>query len=37
MQRSDGSVRYSVRYKTTPLWVTAQALLALSRRPFPLT
>ncbi|MCC6222660.1 MAG: terpene cyclase/mutase family protein [Thermoleophilia bacterium] len=36
MQRPDGSFRYSSRYATTPVWVTSQALAALSRRPFPL-
>lgn len=36
MRRTDGSLRYSARYATTPLWVTAQALPALARRPFPL-
>ena len=36
MRRPDGSLRYSARYAATPLWVTAQALPALSRRPFPL-
>ena len=36
MRRPDGSYRYSARYVTTPLWVTAQVLPALSRRPFPL-
>ncbi len=36
LRRSDGSFRYSKRYATTPLWVTAQVLPALSRRPFPL-
>ena len=36
MQRRDGSFRYSSRYVTTPVWVTAQALVALSRRTFPL-
>jgi hypothetical protein len=36
MQRGDGSLRYSAQYATTPLWVTAQALPALLRRPFPL-
>jgi energy-coupling factor transport system substrate-specific component len=36
MRRSDGSYRYSARYVTTPVWVTAQVLPALSRRPFPL-
>ena len=32
----DGSFRYSRRYVTTPVWVTAQVLPALVRRPFPL-
>ena len=36
MRRPDGSFRYSARYVTTPVWVTAQALPALARRPFPL-
>jgi energy-coupling factor transport system substrate-specific component len=36
LRRRDGSFRYSARYATTPLWVTAQVLPALSRRPFPL-
>jgi hypothetical protein len=36
MRRSDGSYRYSARYVTTPLWVTAQVLPALARKPFPL-
>jgi Squalene-hopene cyclase C-terminal domain len=36
MRRSDGSYRYSARYATTPLWVTAQVLPALARKPFPL-
>jgi hypothetical protein len=36
LQRSDGSFRLSNRYVTTPVWVTAQALAALSRTPFPL-
>ena len=36
MTRADGSLRYSARYATTPLWVSAQALPALSRKPFPL-
>jgi hypothetical protein len=36
MRRSDGSYRYSARYVTTPLWVTAQVLPALARAPFPL-
>jgi hypothetical protein len=37
MRRKDGSFRYSARYVTTPVWVTAQVLPALARRPFPLT
>jgi hypothetical protein len=36
MRRSDGSYRYSARYVTTPVWVTAQVLPALFRRTFPL-
>ena len=36
MQRADGSFRYNARYAVTPVWVTAQALAALVRRPFPL-
>ena len=36
MTRADGSLRYSARYATTPLWVSAQALPALLRKPFPL-
>jgi hypothetical protein len=36
MRRPDGSYRYNARYVTTPLWVTAQALPALYRKPFPL-
>jgi hypothetical protein len=36
MQRVDGSLRFSPRYATTPLWVSGQALPALERRPFPL-
>jgi hypothetical protein len=36
MRRADGSYRYSARYVTTPLWVTAQVLPALARAPFPL-
>ncbi|MDX6507835.1 MAG: hypothetical protein QOG06_2479 [Gaiellaceae bacterium] len=35
-RRRDGSFRYSKRYVTTPVWVTAQVLPALNRRPFPL-
>jgi hypothetical protein len=33
VQRADGSIRYSARYATTPVWVTSQALPALARRP----
>lgn len=36
MRRADGSFRYSRRYATTPVWVTAQVLPALAGRPFPL-
>ncbi len=37
MRRPDGSYRYSWRYPTaTPVWVTAQVLPALARKPFPL-
>jgi prenyltransferase beta subunit len=36
LRRSDGSYRYSKRYAVTPVWVTAQVLPALARRPFPL-
>ena len=36
LQRPDGSFRYSKRYVTTPVWVTAQVLPALARRSFPL-
>lgn len=36
LQRPDGSFRYSRRYATTPVWVTAQVLPALARKPFPL-
>jgi Prenyltransferase and squalene oxidase repeat len=36
LRRRDGSYRYSARYVTTPVWVTAQVLPALARRPFPL-
>ena len=32
----DGSVRYSRTGSQTPVWVTAQALTALARRPFPI-
>src|SRR5438132_12889107 len=36
LRRADGSYRYSARFATTPVWVTAQVLPALARRPFPL-
>jgi prenyltransferase beta subunit len=36
LRRSDGSFRYSRRFVTTPVWVTAQVLPALVRKPFPL-
>jgi pimeloyl-ACP methyl ester carboxylesterase len=36
MRRPDGSFRYSARYVATPVWVTAQALTALARKPLPL-
>jgi prenyltransferase/squalene oxidase-like repeat protein len=36
MRRSDGSYRYSGRYRVTPVWVTAQVLPALAGRSFPL-
>jgi Prenyltransferase and squalene oxidase repeat len=37
MRRPDGSYRYSKRYVTTPVFVTAQVLPALMRKPFPLS
>ena len=37
LQRPDGSFRYSARYTTTPVWVTAQVLPALARKAFPLS
>lgn len=36
MRRADGSYRYSARYAATPVWVTAQALAAVSRRSLPI-
>jgi hypothetical protein len=36
LQAKDGSIRYSARYATTPVWVTAEVLPALAREPFPL-
>jgi energy-coupling factor transport system substrate-specific component len=35
-QASDGHYRYSSSTDQTPIWVTAQALLAVNRRAFPL-
>lgn len=32
---ADGSIRYSRTSRQTPVWVTAQALTALAKRPFP--
>jgi hypothetical protein len=37
LARGDGSIRYSKSSAQTPVWVTAQALTALERKPFPLT
>jgi energy-coupling factor transport system substrate-specific component len=36
LARQDGSYRYSRAYAVTPVWVTAQVLPALARKPFPL-
>ena len=36
LQRRNGSIRYSGVSSQTPVWVTAQALTALRRKPFPL-
>jgi hypothetical protein len=36
LRRRDGSYRYSTAYATTPVWVTAQVLPALVRKPLPL-
>lgn len=33
---ADGSVRYSRTSRQTPVWVTAQALAALAKRPLPI-
>ena len=35
LQRADGSVSYSRSSTQTPVWVTAQALLAFRRAPLP--
>jgi Prenyltransferase and squalene oxidase repeat len=36
LRRPDGSYRYSRAYATTPVWVTAQVLPGLLKKPFPL-
>jgi energy-coupling factor transport system substrate-specific component len=36
LQRKDGHVAYSASSNQTPVWVTAQALMALERRPLPI-
>ena len=36
LQRRDGSVTYSSTSSQTPVWVTAQALMALEGKPLPL-
>jgi hypothetical protein len=36
LRRPDGSYRYSRAYATTPVWVTAQVLPGLFKKPFPL-
>jgi energy-coupling factor transport system substrate-specific component len=36
LQRADGSIAYSSSSSQTPVWVTAQALMALERAPLPL-
>ena len=36
LQRSDGSVAYSSSSSQTPVWVTAQALMALEGKPLPI-
>ena len=36
LRRPDGSYRYSAAYATTPVWVTAQVLAALAKKPCPL-
>jgi hypothetical protein len=35
LQRADGSIAYSSSSAQTPVWVTAQALMALAREPLP--
>ncbi len=36
VRSADGHYRYSASSDQTPIWVTTQALLALTRQPFPL-
>jgi prenyltransferase beta subunit len=36
LQNPDGSIRYSRQRNHNPVWATAQALLALTGRPFPI-
>ena len=36
LQRANGSVSYSSNSNQTPVWVTAQALMALEREPLPI-
>ncbi|HYI80233.1 MAG TPA: prenyltransferase/squalene oxidase repeat-containing protein [Thermoleophilaceae bacterium] len=36
LQRRDGHIAYSRTSDQTPIWVTAQAIAALQRKPFPL-
>jgi prenyltransferase beta subunit len=36
LQASSGAIRYSRTSAQTPVWVTAQALTALARKPFPI-
>lgn len=36
LRRADGSYRYSVRYGTTPVWVTSQVMPALAGLVYPL-
>jgi prenyltransferase beta subunit len=35
LQQPNGSYRYNTRYEATPVWVTAQVVCALARKPFP--
>src|SRR6185295_12553737 len=36
LQKGDGSVSYSSSSNQTPVWVTAQALMALQGKPLPI-